>query len=514
MPDADAGEILNLRQDFPPVPTAAWEAAIAQDLKGADYGKKLIWRTEEGIDVRPYYRKEALAGLGDRLLARSMSRSWEIDAEPGAAAIRADLLHEAGAHAIQELGYAMAAGVELLAAGTERPAASLERLAAGTGGVAAGVDRLAAGVDRLAADRDGVAAGVERLAAGTDQSAADTSAREIEFVFAAGPSYFIEIAKLRAARILWAQVAAAFGDTSCRMRLHVRTPRRNKSACDRYSNLLRVTTEALSAVLGGCDSLTVEPFGFDAHLALNVQHILREESHLDAVADPAGGSYYIEALTDSLAREAWKLLQEVEAEGGNAAATASGSIDKALAETRTARAKAYSSRLRTLVGVNNYPNLTEKTPEGAIPPVEGAMGKMRIAEPFEAIRRRTAEHAQATGRYPKVLLLQRGDVKMRVARSNFCLNFLGCAGFDIVESEEYQGTDADLIVLCSSAAEYPAFAQDVCARVKVPVLVAGNPRDQVELLQAAGVQGFIHAHSDVILTLTYWQNKLGMRSGQ
>jgi methylmalonyl-CoA mutase len=474
MPDADAGgEILSLLGDFPPVPTSAWEAAIAKDLKGADYEKKLVWRTEEGLAVRPYYRKEALAELGDQLrttpdhypFVRGTGRGWEIaqDAKPGPKAIRADLLHEQGAHAIQELAY-------------------------------------------------GIAAGVERLAELTETLPVDTIASQVEFVFAAGPSYFIEIAKLRAARVLWAQVVTAFGsrdDSACRMRLHVRTPRRNKSAYDRYTNMLRATTEALSAVVGGCDRLTVEPFGFDSHLALNLQRILQEESHLDAVADPAGGSYYIEALTDSLAQEAWKLLQQVEAAGGYAAAVESGAIEKALAETRAARAKAYSGRRRALVGVNNYPNLTEKTPEGEVPG-----GGLRIAEPFEAIRRRTNEHAQATGRYPKVLLLLRGDVKMRGARANFSLNFLGCAGFDIVESDEYEGTDADLIVLCSSDPEYLALAQEVCSRVKVPVLVAGNPKDQIEALQAAGVQGFIHIQSDAIQTLTHWQDKLGMRRSQ
>jgi methylmalonyl-CoA mutase len=474
MPDTDSGgEILSLLDDFPPVPTAAWEAAIAKDLKGADYEKKLVWRTEEGLAIRPYYRKEALAALGDQLrttpdhypFVRGTGRGWEIaqDAKPGPKAIRADLLHEQGAHAIQELGY-------------------------------------------------GIAAGVERLAELTETLPVDTIASQVEFVFAAGPSYFIEIAKLRAARMLWAQVVTAFGtrdDSACRMRLHVRTPRRNKSAYDRYTNLLRATTEALSAVVGGCDRLSVEPFGFDSHLAVNVQRILQEESHLDAVADPAGGSYYIEALTDSLAREAWNLLQQVEAAGGYAAAVESGSIERALAETRAARAKAYSARRRALVGVNNYPNLTEKTPAGDVPDIG-----MRIAEPFEAIRRRTNEHAQATGRYPKALLLLRGDVKMRGARANFALNFLGCAGFDIVESDEYEGTDADLIVLCSSDPEYLPLAQEVCARVKVPVVVAGNPKDQIEALQAAGVQGFIHIQSDAIQTLTHWQDKLGMRSGQ
>jgi methylmalonyl-CoA mutase len=137
-----------------------------------------------------------------------------------------------------------------------------------------------------------------------------------------------------------------------------------------------------------------------------------------------------------------------------------------------------------------------------------------VAEPFEKIRQRTTQHARATGRYPKVLLLKRGDVKMKGARSNFSLNFFGCAGFDLVEAEEYEGTDADLIVLCSSDPEYLAFAQEVCPRVKVPVLVAGNPKEQIEALQAAGVQGFIHIASDAIQTLTQWQDKLGMRTIQ
>ena len=198
-----------------------------------------------------------------------------------------------------------------------------------------------------------------------------TRRSDIEFVMAVGPSYFMEIAKLRAARLLWAQAVAAFEPKdaeSCAMRLHVRTPRRNKSLCDRYTNLLRAATEALSAVIGGCDQLTIEPFGFDDHLALNIQRILREESHLDAVADPAGGSYYIEALTDSIAREAWKLFQQVESEGGYSKAMASGSIAKALADSRAARDKAMSSRRRVLVGVNNYPNLTEKkTGAGSLP---------------------------------------------------------------------------------------------------------------------------------------------------
>ena len=307
MPDDTAGiEILNLSQDFPPVPTAVG----SRNPQGPE-GRGL--RKEAGLAHRGRARRcgrttarENLAGLEGQLEPRRRSsrlcaaagKRWEIAEKfkPGPNAIRADLLHEAGAHAVQELGYALAAGVE-------------------------------------------------RLAKLTAEKPVDVAAGEIDFVFAVGPTYFFEIAKLRAARLLWAQAVAAFGPkdpSSCRMRLHVRTSLRNKSVYDRYTNLLRVTTEALSAALGGCDQLTVEPFGFDPHLALNVQRILKEESHLDAVADPAGGSYYIEALTDSLAREGWKLFQQVEAEGGYRRRWRRAQWRRRLAETRAAREKIVS----------------------------------------------------------------------------------------------------------------------------------------------------------------------------
>jgi methylmalonyl-CoA mutase len=480
MSDSDARtgtEILHLAQDFPPVPTAVWEAAIQKDLKGADYEKRLVWRSDEGVAVRPYYRSENLAGLdaqtasipGRFPFVRGNTKTWEIDqqAVPAADAVRADLALEAGADAIQQVGIALAWGVEKLAElGKDRPV--------------------------------------------------DVAAREVEFVFAVGSTYFFEIAKLRAARTGWAQAVSAFAPLdldSCRMNLRVRTSRMNKSTCDPYTNVLRVTTEAMSAAIGGCDRLTVEPFGFDEHLALGVQRVLAEEAHLNAVADPAGGSYYIEALTSSIAREAWKLFQRIEAAGGYTQALSAGWLAEEIANTRAAREKAVSSRRRAMVGVNNYPDLTAKVPEAA-PTFEigpAPFPQFRLAEPFEKIRERTARHARETGHVPKVLLLKRGDVKMRTARTNFAQNFFGCAGFAIDESEEYSGADADLIILCSSDPEYLPFAQEVCAAVQVPVLVAGNPKDQMDALNAAGVQGYIHIASDAVETLTYWQDRLGVK---
>ena len=165
-----------------------------------------------------------------------------------------------------------------------------------------------------------------------------TSPRKV-FVFAVGSNYFFEIAKLRAARTLMGDCGCGAWHRGSVTRIHVRTARANKSLYDPYTNLLRVTTEAFSAVIGGCDSLDVEPFGFDPHLAVNVQRILREEAHAGKVSDPAAGSYYIEALTDSLAREAWKVFQQIEAEGGWSKALESGTIAKALTASREAKAE-------------------------------------------------------------------------------------------------------------------------------------------------------------------------------
>jgi methylmalonyl-CoA mutase len=472
MPEAHA-DGLNLAAEFPPVATAEWEAAIQTDLKGADYEKRLVWRTEEGLKVKPYYRQDDLAGLETQAdiapaqfpFTRGASADWEIAQNPEipADAVRGDRLYEQGATAVQELAYTLAQGVERLAAQVEK--------------------------------------GVP----------AEAAAPAIAFVFGVGSNYFFEIAKLRAARLVWAQAVSAFGAAgeACRMRIHAVTALSNKSVCDPWTNLLRSTTEALSAAIGGCDALTVQSFHYPQRLAHNIQLILKEEVHLDKVADPAGGSYYVEALTAALARAAWKLFQQVEAGGGYAKMNAAGAIDAAVAQSREARQKAVAARRRTLVGVNNYPNLSERI--DAPGPADPAG---RLAEPFEKLRLRTQRHAAKTGRTPRVLLLTRGDLKMRMARAQFCQNFIGCAGFEIVESSalEGPGAGAAIVVLCSSDPEYLALAQEVCPKVQVPVIVAGNPKDQIEALQQAGVAGFVNVQSNAVETLAAWQDRLGMEA--
>jgi methylmalonyl-CoA mutase len=447
MPE-NAAPPLDLAREFPPVSTEEWEAAIRADLAGADYDKKLLWRTDEGITVRPYYRDGDATPLG---LDPSSLRAWEMVENPEFPldAVRADWFHEAGATAIQELGWAMSWAVDLLAGNAAAP---------------------------------------------------------LVLVFATGSNYFFEIAKLRAARALLRQVTAAFPSPPA-VRLHALTALSNKCLYDPYTNLLRATTEALAAALGGADAITVRPARFSDHLARSVHRILKEESHIGAVADAAAGSYYVEWLSGEFASRAWRLFQSVEAQGGYRALLEAGVIASELAAQQEARKKAVASRRRILVGVNNYPDLKE-TALGQQPPPKpdtGPFPPLRLAEEIEQIRLRTERHQR-----PTVLLLKRGDLKMKMARANFCANFFGCGGFAIREAEELE--PAALVVLCSSDAEYLEFARDICPRAAAPVLVAGNPKDQIEALQQAGVAGFVHVQSNLVETLRHWQQALGMEN--
>jgi methylmalonyl-CoA mutase len=266
-----------------------------------------------------------------------------------------------------------------------------------------------------------------------------------------------------------------------------RTAMANKSLYDPSANLIRCTTEAMSAVLGGCNVLVVDAARFPAHLADSLVRILSEESHFEEVSDPGGGSYYIETLTASIAAEAWKVC-----ESGLA------TKDAAIASARAAKEKNVAQRKRTLVGVNNYPDLSEVLPADAALPAS----PWRMAEPFEAIRKKV----EKSGKRPRVLLLLRCDMKMRMARANFCQNLFGCAGFDVHASETLE--PADLVVLCSSDAEYVAMAKEICAKTKAPVVVAGNPIEQIETLKSLGVKDFVYVGVNAVEVLSRWQGAL------
>jgi methylmalonyl-CoA mutase len=346
---------------------------------------------------------------------------------------------------------------------------------------------------------------------------AQAVAQNLGFAFGVGSSYFMEIAKFRAMRILWPLLTGAFdGAGGAAARIFARTSEWNQTVYDRYNNLLRGTTETMAAIIGGCDAVTVRPYSGNwsrpdedaLRWAVNTQLILRDEAYLDKVADPAAGSWYVEELTEALAREAWKMFQDLESEGGLVRALEKGIVQNMLRATRETRQQAVAERRRALVGTNQYPNRGEKiTGVWPAPPETPVLPRVRAAWPFEAVRLRT----DAAAKRPLVLLLTSGDRKMRRARAEFSANFFACAGFEVVESEAIEAApQAGLVVLCSSDAEYPALAREVVPKTKCPVIVAGYPKDLIEDLKAAGVADFIHIRSNAAQVLARWQAQLGV----
>jgi methylmalonyl-CoA mutase len=220
----------------------------------------------------------------------------------------------------------------------------------------------------------GLATGVEYLREMTGRKVSVNEVSDaMSFEMAVGSNFFIEVAKLRAARILWAEVIKACGgdETAQKIFIQAKTSYFNKTSFDPQVNLLRATTEAFSAILGGCDSLHVgcfddtykRPDQFSRRLARNIQIILQEESHVDKIIDPAGGSWYIENLTDQLAMNAWQLFQQIEAKGGMIKALQDGFVQQQIEATAVKREQNIAKRKDVFVGANMYANINEPAHE-------------------------------------------------------------------------------------------------------------------------------------------------------
>jgi methylmalonyl-CoA mutase len=579
-------EVEHLLDEFPTTSTLRWEDAIHKDLKGADYAKKLIWQSPEGIAVKPYYRREDVEGLyidhapGEFPYMRGTrpTGDWrireEIEAdEPEQANRDAQNALAAGAEEISFLRVVVRNTSDLAMLMVNLQSAPLrfenadesliELLCARSSGktelplISTGMNPLAnlefaAAVIRSAPqalvpftihgehlDEAGANAVQEvafTLAEGIDFLAEmdargmkiDRAATSVSFAFSIGASYFFQIAKLRAFRLLWARAVESFGGgrEAARPRVHARTSCWNKTVYDPHVNVLRAATEAMAAVIGGADSVCVVPFDAcyktpdegSRRLARNTQIVLKHEALLAHVADPGAGSYYLEAITDAIAREAWKMMQEIEAVGGYRRARTAGRIDRALEESAKSREKAVELRRRVFTGTNQYANAQEKALE-RIDPSRVAEG-CRGAGAYEQLRLRTERHAEGTSKTPRVLLAEYGDARMRSARSTFASNYFACAGFEISarqfdNADAIAAAEADLVVLCSSDPEYLEMATALLSKLKLlgretPVLVAGNP-DSADQLRAAGVADFIHIRSNPIEALTGWQRRLGIK---
>ena len=605
--------------EFPPVPTEKWEEVITADLKGADYERKLVWKTGEGFNVRPYYRAENLEGI--KFLG---SQAGEFPYVRGTHAHNRWRVHqtvsvvcpkEANAEALKilnagvdSLGFCIASAdfsaadldtllkdicipaVEITFCG-EKTAHVAELVLAKVEkeGIAKEDVRIAFCIDPLVKGlsskgdfcspngekciarivelihktkeykhvRIVTVAGqtfgnsgstiVEELAftlsAGHDYLVrlmdagldVDAAARKLRFSFSVSSNYFMEIAKFRAARMLWANIVKGYGpakNCACKMHIHAETSRWNQTVYDPYVNMLRGTTEAMSATIAGVHSLEVTPFDtsfenpteFSKRIARNVELLLKNESHFDQVVDPAGGSYYVENLTQSIAAEAWKLFLEIEQKGGYTEAYKAGLIVERIKASAAAKDKAIATRRQTLLGANQYPNFTEvagkeitaesvtrKQAEGnVLVPYRGAMA-------FEEMRLQV----DRSGKEPKAFMLTCGNLGMARARSQFSCNFFACAGIKVIDNTYFKSIEegakaaleskAQIVVVCASDDDYAEAAPKVKELLggKAILVVAGAPACAPEL-EAQGITNFINVKSNVLETLKFYLKEMGI----
>lgn len=610
-----------LFDQFPSVSTETWKAKVVADLKGADFDKKLVWRTNEGFNVQPMYRAEDIENLKttDSLPGEyPFVRGTKTDNEW---LIRQNIVVEDVANANAKAKELTGKGVNALGFKLKKAEMTAEDVAALLDGInlekteinfetcpknatvaakalvghltAAGkaevfkgslkfdpfVKLLKHGVDfggdinAIAKELLDIAAPVKGLRIFSVDSAllsdagayiaqelgyalawgnewmaqltgagvsADTAAKRIKFNMGISSNYFMEIAKFRAARMLWAQIVKQYNpecDCSCKMKVHATTTKFNQTIFDAHVNLLRTQTETMSAALAGVDSITVTPFDaqfknpdeFSERIARNQQLLLKEESHLDKITDPAGGSYYVETLTASIADVAWKLFLEIEDKGGFYAALKEGWVQTQIQETSQKRHADVARRKESLLGTNQFPNFTEKagdkieaetcgcgckhecSHENAVASIPTA----RAASDFEALRLATENSAVR----PKVFMLTIGNLAMRLARAQFSSNFFACAGYEIIDNLGFntvqEGIDAameknaDIVVLCSSDDEYAELAPEAFKLLdnRAEFVVAGSPACTDDL-KAAGIVNFVHVRSNVLETLQAFNAKL------
>lgn len=622
---------LNLLNDFPAVSTEEWMNKVTADLKGADFNKRLVWKTNEGFNVMPFYRAEDIDGLATTKVApgkfpfvrgtkknndwyvrqnieltdaRSANKKaldvlnkgvnslgFQIDKKELNADFIATLLNGINAE-IVELNFRTCSRhtVDLvnllsdyfatqsydltklqgsinfdpinsmLVRGKELSRDEITVLAQAAAQVAAKLPLYrVVSVNAVSLSNAGAYAtqelgyalswGSDYLAmmidAGVDKSLA---AKKIKFNFGIGSNYFMEIAKFRAAKWLWALIVEAYqplcrrdncshtvnGICFCagKMRIHAETTQYNKTIYDAHVNLLRTQTEAMSASLGGVNSMSVLPFDttysssddISERIARNQQLLLKEESNFDKINDAAGGSYYIETLTQQIAEQAWKLFLELEDGGGFHAAVQSGKVQQALKATASARLKNVSSRKEVLLGTNQFPNANEI----AAPKIKSGkkehthdevelLQPVRAAEEFEALRLAT----EAAAKRPKAFMLTIGNLAMRLARSQFSCNFFACAGYEVIDNLGFKTAEegvkaareagADIIVMCSSDDEYAQFAPEAWELIKGKELfvVAGAPAS-IDELKAVGIEHFISVRTNVLETLKGFNTLLGL----
>ncbi len=607
-----------LFQEFPPVETSKWEAAIEKDLKGADYEKRLIWKSPDQIPVKPYYRSSDLETLPEAANPGEFPFTRGNSVDTNGWSIRQEVVFETVEQCAQKIRHKGNRGVNAIELRGEFSQKELVNLLAelqdlkpeihyhdvqaelvlaaynevvNTSGWKAedlvgslGVDPLGefiltgrldneeeqfdqvakyleaaanfpnlkvivihgthfhnAGSNAIQALAFSLAMANEYIDAMIDRGISiELMAEKMSFSLAVAANYFFELAKFRSCRSLWALLVDAYEPKdlkACQAYIHAESSRWNKTVYDPHVNLLRTTTEAMSAVIGGIDSLTIHPFDknyaeaneFSERLARNQQLLLRDEAYLDKVIDPAAGSYYIENLTDTLTQSAWKLFQEVEGKGGFIDSFLEGFVQDAITSIAEQRDTRVAQRKYVLLGTNQYPNAQEKVKDFCNPedikskivdPTDAQAQPLipyRAAEGFELLRLQT----ELANKQPKVFLLTIGNLTMRKARAAFASNFFACAGYEIIDNLGFETVEegvneahdlkADLIVLCSSDDEYPSFAKELIQHnTNTELVIAGYPKAHMDTLKEMGYTHFIHVKSNVLETLKGFNLLLGL----
>ncbi|MFF5262331.1 methylmalonyl-CoA mutase family protein [Actinomadura viridis] len=376
-----------------------------------------------------------------------------------------------------------------------------------------------------------IAAGVAYLRALTAAGLTlDEAFGQLEFRVAVNADQFMSIAKLRAARRLWARVAevcdssGAAGEGAGETRvalLHAVTSAAMMTRRDPWVNMLRTTVATFAAGVGGADAVTVQPFdlriglpdGFARRIARNTQTLLLEESSLARVVDPAGGSWYVERLTEELARAAWDRFTEIERAGGAAAALESGLVAERIAATWERRRRDIARRTAPLTGVSEYPNLAERLPERPAAPEAprpaGGLPVVRYAQDFEALRDRADAHAEATGTRPRVYLATLGPAAVHTARASFAANLFQAGGIETVAGEPggFASSGAAVACLCSSDRLYGEQAAEAARTLReagaVKVWLAGKGTYE-------GVDAHVYAGCDAVAVLETTLDDLGV----
>ena len=552
---------------FPVVTPAEWRAQVEKELAGRSFEKTLVQHTLEGLAIAPLYT-EAPGGLLPRETRTSRFRicmreepgvklaelaaevaggadaCWLASADTFASArSRAELAQSffvvdgSPSAILEEIGAAPGPSFALThdplgqRASGRAPRATLDADLAALGAAAAFVaerhpgstavmistlpyhDAGADAADELALALATAATYLEAMLA--EGVAIERAVGQVAFQIAVGRDTFLELCKLRALRTCWQKLTTAAGVTAApRVLVHAVCSSRTLSVRDPWVNMLRVTTQLFAGILGGADLVTPATFdqasgapsALGRRVARNSGLVLREESFLGKVTDPAGGSYYLETVTDALARAAWQRFQTLEREGGVTKALASGQLLAKLEAVWQGRLEQLAKRKTPILGVSEFANLDETLPRpapsgssaAAVAPAPGALPTHRDAAAFEALRE------VADAQKPEALLVTLGPLAESRPRAGFAAGFFAAGG--IRPRESTTDEKVALACLCGSDERYAAEAVARARALKSAgcgrVLLAGRPGALEPALREAGVDGFIFAGCDAVAVLS------------